>query len=265
VLLYRAFPESPKFLAAYPARAGELAALLTRLSATSSFVATQRFLVAAEDPGRRPGIAALLEPQYRRVTLLLWTVFFVNVFVVYLLWSWLPTVLSNAGLPIGAAIRGVQLLNLGGVIASIVASFSVNRLGTRRVIAITASMSLLGSLATGQAALFSTPGSAPDATLLYVWLTLMGAGLSGTQVMFFVVASQYYPTPLRGTGLGAAGTWSRFGGILSAAGGAGIFAWGIGGTALFTGLAVVLAVPLAVGISLPNRGRAPISEIAAAR
>ena len=48
-------------------------------------------------------------------TLLIWVVYFMNLLNLYFLNSWLPTIISDAGIPVGTAIRLTSLFQIGGI------------------------------------------------------------------------------------------------------------------------------------------------------
>jgi MFS transporter, AAHS family, 4-hydroxybenzoate transporter len=123
-------PESPRFLAARSERWPQLATLLNRLTRSGRFQPSGPFHTR-EQAATRVGVAALFMRQFRYDTLLVWLIFFTNVFAVYAIFGWLPTVLAGAGLELATAIRGSLVFNLGGVFGALAGAVLMNRIGSR--------------------------------------------------------------------------------------------------------------------------------------
>ena len=56
---------------------------------------------------------------YRRDTFALWAAFFSCLLSVYLGFSWLPSILTSAGLGASVASTGITVFNLGGVVGAV--------------------------------------------------------------------------------------------------------------------------------------------------
>lgn len=74
--------------------------------------------------GQPRSVARLFSREHRARTLLLWLVFFMNLLLLNFLVNWLPSLLRQAGVPLGKAIVSTTLLNL----AVIGAQISINAL-----------------------------------------------------------------------------------------------------------------------------------------
>ena len=105
LLMFAALPESPRFLARRRERWGELVKLLARMQrptpAGTEFSDASETAVAAQQ--RTAGFGALFEATYRRDTIGLCLAFFMVVLSLYSAFSWLPTMLTNEGLPVTLA------------------------------------------------------------------------------------------------------------------------------------------------------------------
>jgi AAHS family 4-hydroxybenzoate transporter-like MFS transporter len=240
--------ESARFLAVKPQRWPQLAQLLNRLTSSDRYRPEGPYHIAEKASGK-VGVAALFTAEFRRDTLLVWLIFFTNVFTVYALFGWLPVVLSSAGLQLSTALHGSLVFNLGGVLGSIVASSVLNRAGSRAVLIALAIIAVASTFAAMQLNL-----SPSSVGLLLSVLCLAGVGINGLQVIMYSVASHIYPTPCRSSGLGWALGIARIGGILSSYGGSLLLAHG-GSATFFGGLACTLVLTL-LGI-LMLRGHMP--------
>ena len=201
--------------------------------------------------GERVGPLALFGVEHRRETLVIWLIFFTNVFTAYCYFSWTPTVLSAVGLSLETALRGLLLFNLGGVVGALLGAWWMGRAGSRPVLLTLAGVAALSTLAVGWVE--ATP---QDNLALMSCLLLAGAGVSGVQVQMYTVAASAYPTQLRATGVGWALGTARLGGVLSAFAGSVVQTLGTGLKPFFTGIAIVIAVTF-IGLTLLRRHLPP--------
>ena len=75
----------------------------------------------------RQSVLALLAPAYRSRTLLLWLGVALNLFSLFFLISWLPTLLNTSGWSPTAASRGGVMLQIGGIISGLIMAWYVDR------------------------------------------------------------------------------------------------------------------------------------------
>ena len=132
VIMAILLPESPRYLAVQPGRRGELAGLMNRVAGATRYDGSESWFLR-EAQADRPGIAALFSAEFLPNTLMIWMIFFANVFATYSFFNWTPTLLTGAGLTLGTALHGSLLFNLGGVVGSVAGALAMNRLGSRPV------------------------------------------------------------------------------------------------------------------------------------
>jgi AAHS family 4-hydroxybenzoate transporter-like MFS transporter len=130
-MLMKLLPESPRYLASRPDRAGELRALLARIGRPVPLVAA--FAQPADTVHGRASIGALLVPGFRRDTLALWGAFFSCLLAVYLGFNWVPSMLTGAGLSPTVGSAGLTAFNLGGVAGAIAGAWDA-RSGRRTAV-----------------------------------------------------------------------------------------------------------------------------------
>ena len=133
--------------------------------------------------------------------------FSLNLFILFLLVSWLPTVLSDAGWTRTQALRGSVMNQAGGVIGGLAIAWLIDSgrvmpamLGGYVIAAIALSLFLV------------LPSTVPS------WITLLllvGAGVSGGQVALNAMSALFYPPSLRATGSGWAYMLGRIGALLA--------------------------------------------------
>lgn len=161
---------------------------------------------------QRQSVLELLNKPYVKGTLLLWFVFFVNMFILYLLVNWLPTLLSTQGWSPSESRRGAVMIQLGGVMGGLILSYYVDK---EKTVVATITAYLLCAVAFGLFAVLPSSG-------ISWWLLLLvvGGGISGGQFVINALAAGFYPTVIRSTGVGWAFSIGRIGAVLSGFAGA---------------------------------------------
>lgn len=137
-------------------------------------------------------------------TLLLWTTFFLALLIMYLLLSWLPSLLIARGLSRPDAGLVQIAFNLAGAAGSVATGWLMDH-PRRRTLTI---LGVFGASAVSVAAAAGAPAS------LQVYLAVgaaLGATVSGAQSAVYGLAPGLYPARLRGTGVGAAVVMGRLG------------------------------------------------------
>ncbi|MGV2052366.1 MFS transporter [Agrobacterium sp. 22-209-1] len=162
-------------------------------------------LVFSEVKGASASVAELFRHQRALSTFMLWVAFFCCLLLVYLLSSWLPKVLQEAGYAERASLLSLFSLNFGGMAGAIAGGWLGDRYGLPKVVvgffaAATISIALTG---------FSLP---PGALFLIVFIT--GATTIGTQILLYAGVAQLYNLSVRSTGLGWASGVGRIGAIV---------------------------------------------------
>jgi MFS transporter, AAHS family, 4-hydroxybenzoate transporter len=204
VVLFAFIPESVRLLVAQRPDDPRIGRILRRFLPG---IDAATLYVRDEDRVARQNVLALFAPRYFSQTVLLWCVFALNLFVLFVLISWLPTVLTDAGWTRPEALRGAVMIQAGGIFGGLIIARLVDR--DRALTA------MIGAyvLAAAALALFPvTPGSVRNWTLL---LIVIGAGISGAQAALTALSAIFYPPSLRATGAGWASTSGRAGAVLA--------------------------------------------------
>lgn len=205
-----ALPESPRFLAREPAQWPRLVQLLNRFGHSIPLGS------AFEDPveraaSDRASLRALFSSGLARETVGLWIAFFFCLGSIYLVFGWLPTLLTAQGLSISTASTGLAVYNFGGVIGILIWAMLVPLLGSRGPL-------LSGSLACAASALafLIVPIQAHgDHRLLILCLGINGLLANAVQTSMYALAAHVYPTGIRATGVAYSSALGRTGGLLS--------------------------------------------------
>jgi MFS transporter, AAHS family, 4-hydroxybenzoate transporter len=203
-VLALAIPESLRLLVARRPRDPRIPLIAARFLPG---VDAATLVASATERVDKPNVFALLTPTYRARTILLWITFALNLFILFVLVSWLPTVLSDAGWTRAQALRGSVMNQAGGIVGGLVIAWLIDRgrmisgmIGGYVVVAIALSLFLV------------VPSTVPSWVTL---LLLVGAGVSGGQVALNAMSVLFYPPSLRATGSGWANTLGRIGALLA--------------------------------------------------
>ncbi|EDT07767.1 general substrate transporter:major facilitator superfamily MFS_1 [Paraburkholderia graminis C4D1M] len=137
---------------------------------------------------------------------MLWIAFFMCLFMVYALSSWLAKLMASAGYTLGSALTFVLVLNLGAMIGAIGGGWLADRFNIKHVLACMYALAAVSITLLG----FKMP-----TPVLFFVVGLAGASTIGTQILTYAYAGQFYPLAIRSTGIGWASGFGRSGAILA--------------------------------------------------
>jgi AAHS family 4-hydroxybenzoate transporter-like MFS transporter len=205
VLLAFALPESIRHLVAHNFEGAQIAAILRRINPFAAFPSDTNFTLAEE---RKSGltVAHLFREGRTLGTFLIWTVFFMSLLDIYLVTSWLPVVLHDAGLTVSMSAVVTAILHLSGVIVCVALVPILDRRGCLVVmlpayVLAAIGIAALGSVGTGVILLMLTASAA-------------GIGIVCGQNTANAFAAAFYPTYIRATGVGWALGIGRIGAVI---------------------------------------------------
>jgi MFS transporter, AAHS family, benzoate transport protein len=204
-LILRSLPESMPFLLA-KGRHEELKAIATKLEPSYRPATTDRFTVPAEDKADSAPIKHLFMEGRGFSTVMFWIAFFMCLFMVYALSSWLTKLMAGAGYSLGSALTFVLVLNIGAVIGAVGGGWLADRFHIKHVLAAMYGMAAIS---------ITLLGVPMPTTALFMVVGLAGASTIGTQIVANAYTGQFYPMAIRSTGLGWALGIGRTGAILA--------------------------------------------------
>jgi AAHS family 4-hydroxybenzoate transporter-like MFS transporter len=242
LVLLTALPESPRFLVRHPRRWGELASLLKKMGHPAPPAARFEDKMERLASGKS-SLKALFANEYLRDTLGLWIAFFACLNGIYLVFGWLPAMLTAQGLDVAAASAGLAAYNFGGVLGVVIWSVLVSAMGSRGPMAAGA----LAGAASALALLLLHIQPSGSHGLLIAGIGLHGLFANAVQTTMYALAAHVYPTEVRATGTATAAAIGRSGAILSSFTGAAVIQAGSGAYLGLLALSMALgAVGLAV-------------------
>lgn len=172
-----------------------------------SFSVPEQKAVAA-----RNVFAVIFSGTYGLGTVLLWLTYFMGLVIVYLLTSWLPTLMRDSGASMEQAAFIGALFQFGGVLSALGVGWAMDRFNPHKVIGIFYLLAGVFAYAVGQ--------SLGNITLLATLVLVAGMCVNGAQSAMPSLAARFYPTQGRATGVSWMLGIGRFGAILGAWSGA---------------------------------------------
>jgi AAHS family 4-hydroxybenzoate transporter-like MFS transporter len=202
--LFAGLPESIRFLLLL-----DNAKAYARAIDTASRVVTPGADVPslrADEKVMRSPVRTLFIPSMAVGTILIWTMFFMSLLIIYLLTSWMPVLLANAGvsLPVAALISTMN--QVGAAAGSIWLGRRMDKSDPQRVLA-WAYMAAVPMIV-----LCAFAGDMKSLTVLAIFS--LGFLVSGGQIGAYALTANYYPTSSRSTGVSWANAVGRLGAAL---------------------------------------------------
>lgn len=239
-LLVRHLPESARYLAL---RGGHDDDVRDTLEAIAPGQVDRAAAISVSEPVREAPARQLFANGQGSGTVVLWITFFMSLLIVYLIGNWLPLILTDAGF----SKPGASLVTTGFHIGGTLGAIAIGRMMDRaRESSVLAAGYLCGALAIAGIALAGEP------LLLAVAVFASGFFIAGGQVGINALASGFYPTAARATGVSWANGVGRTGSILGSLIGGTLIAIGWGSDRIF----LLLTLPAVVaGLALFAMGR----------
>lgn len=241
-LLAWQLPESVRYLASRAQHGEQIARTLARI-APEAELAGVTFTASGAKPAGSP-VRHLFRPELLRGTLLMWLVFFMSLLVIYLLSSWLPTLLRATGASLRTAALVTAMFQVGGTFGAIALGWIMDRVNPYYVLG--ASYAAAGVFT----AMIGTLAATPWLAALAVFFA--GFCVSGSQVGANALSAAFYPTDCRATGVSWANGVGRMGSVVGSVAGGAMLSMGLSMSSLF----VIVGVPAVLaGIAMTTLGR----------
>ena len=154
---------------------------------------------------KKASVKALFTSKLAVMTILIWLVYFFNLLAMYGLITWLPTLLTKAGISLVKSYGYTVIDHFGGFIGAIFLGVVLDRFGRKWGLATAYVLAAVVSWLFGQAT------GSPVA--LYLLSMAIGFFVIGGQSAQHAVTGEVYPTFVRSTGVGWALTMGRFGAV----------------------------------------------------
>ncbi|MFC2996281.1 MFS transporter [Acinetobacter sichuanensis] len=204
-LIYFLLPESLRFLVLKNKSKEKIDKILRQILPNSLNIP---HLIPTQEEKINSGLRDLFGKKYILGTILIWTSFFLSLLIIYLISSWMPTILNNHGYNIKAASWLTSVFQIGGTVGAIVIGYFMDKIGSTKMLSIAY---LFGAFFLVILGLSIQNLYLP---LLLLAMFGVGMGISGAQVGMNAFSSSYYPTQCRATGVSWANAVGRSGSII---------------------------------------------------
>lgn len=204
-LIMKSLPESMPFLIK-SGRIDELKKTASKLEPSYQPHANDRFSLPSEHKADDAPIRHLFHEGRGFSTVMFWVAFFMCLFMVYALSSWLTKLMANAGYSLGSALTFVLVLNFGAIAGAVGGGWLADRFHIKHVLVVFFALAAVS---------ISMLGYKVPTVVLYFLVGTAGATTIGTQILAYAYVGQFYPMAVRSTGIGWASGVGRSGAILA--------------------------------------------------
>ncbi|MCR4471564.1 MULTISPECIES: MFS transporter [unclassified Burkholderia] len=184
-------------------RAAKLEATIRKIAPDVRLQPGDRFVMPQQTMSSTP-VASLFRDGRGFSTVMIWIAFFMGLFMVYALSSWLTKLMAMSGYSLGSALTFVLVFNVGAVAGAIGGGWLGDKYNIKYV--------LVAFYATGAVSL-ALMGYTRSAELLFPIVFVVGGSTLGTQLLAYAYAGEFYPAVIRSTGVGFASGVGRLGAI----------------------------------------------------
>lgn len=198
-------PESLQFLVAKNGKPEKINSILAKMD-VSARPLDFRLLKGPQGKSSLSAVKELFSDRRARVTVLIWTMFFMNLLVLYFLNSWLPTAIHDSGIKMQSAILVTSLFQIGGTLGAILLGRLFDRGAAFGLLAFVYGIAVFSVFLVGE---FSS-------SIAFLAPAVFVAGLCviGGQTSSNALTAEFYPTQIRSTGIGWALGIGRIGSIV---------------------------------------------------
>lgn len=203
-------PESYRYLIVKGQSPEKIQTILQRIAPQQAANASHFYVPEENNPvaSKKSVFGILFSQRYAKGTFLLWLTYFMGLVVIYLLTSWLPTLMRETGASMERAAFIGGLFQFGGVLSALFVGWAMDRFNPNRVIA--------GFYFAAGIFAFIVGQSLNQPTLLAVFILFAGMAVNGAQSAMPVLSTRYYPTQCRATGVAWMSGIGRFGAVFGA-------------------------------------------------
>lgn len=233
-------PESVKFLSLSPKNNSTIATIIQRIDPAGHYGENDTYAIRNEK-FTEAKVSAIFQNGLAIGSIFLCLALFMSLLLVYLFVNWIPLLLRASGLSMQNALLGTVIFNLSGIFGSIACSWLIDRNKSQGLIILIV-VYFLGALSVASIGLV---GSTLGAIMTTVFLS--GFLVIGVQLSLQGVIAGYYPTSIRGTGIGWSQVVGRSGSLIGPLVGGSLVAAGFTPAQLFQ---ISSAAPLLAALSI---------------
>ena len=184
-------------------RTEKIARMIRKIAPNVRLQPGDRFVIPQQAMGSTP-VASLFRGGRGFSTVMIWIAFFMGLFMVYALSSWLTKLMAMSGYSLGSALTFVLVFNVGAVVGAVGGGWLGDKYNIKYV--------LVAFYAAGAVSL-ALMGYTRSTELLFLIVFVVGGSTLGTQLLAYAYAGEFYPAVIRSTGVGFASGVGRLGAI----------------------------------------------------
>jgi AAHS family 4-hydroxybenzoate transporter-like MFS transporter len=228
---------------------GLVALLFLWLPESPKFVAARAELVAGGAASAEPrgSVLAPLARAHRFATFVFAGLYMVNALALYMVSSWVPTILPQAGFSLAEAARMAGLVQGGGLVAALALSWFLDKSWTVA--------GLMGGYLLVAACLVAFSLTPPAPLSWGSLLLVVGGGIAGAHLALMAVGTSFYPPWILSSAIGIAVAVARIGAIAGPMLGAWLIAEGASPQTFFLVLMIPVLVCAAGVVLIPKAQR----------
>ena len=199
-------PESLRFMVLQNKAPSKITATAKRLLPVGQSAVPE--LVASKHEKAKVSVKELFSKDYAVGTMLIWSAFFMSLLIIYLISSWMPTLLKGVGFDLKNASWITSVFQIGGTVGAIALGYLMDRMGASKVLCAAYVVGAVFVVMVGQGI------TSLNMALLLIGMFGVGVGISGSQVGANAFSSAFYPTHCRATGVSWANAAGRSGSVV---------------------------------------------------
>ncbi|MFJ4143212.1 MFS transporter [Pseudomonas sp. NPDC089734] len=234
VVLMLWLPESARFLVVRNRGVERIRQVLSPIAPLEVAGAGEFSVPEQKSVSSRNVLKVVFSGTYSAGTLLLWLTYFMGLVIVYLLTSWLPTLMRDSGASMEQSAFIGALFQFGGVLSAVGVGWAMDRFNPHKVIGAAYALAGVFAWLVGQ--------SLGNVALLASLVLVAGMCINGAQSAMPSLAARFYPTQGRATGVSWMLGIGRFGAILGAWAGATLLGLGWNFEQVLTALVIPAAL-----------------------
>ncbi|EPN67769.1 4-hydroxybenzoate transporter, partial [Pseudomonas syringae pv. actinidiae ICMP 19101] len=193
VVLMVWLPESARFLVVRNRGAEQIRKVLAPIAPKAVAGVTAFTVPEQKTVSSRNVLKVIFSGTYSAGTLLLWLTYFMGLVIVYLLTSWLPTLMRDSGASMEQSAFIGALFQFGGVLSAVGVGWAMDRYNPHKVIGFAYALAGVFAYLVGQ--------SLGNVAVLATLVLLAGMCINGAQSAMPSLAARFYPTQGRATGV----------------------------------------------------------------
>lgn len=204
-ILHFLLPESLRFLVLKKKDQGKIQKIVQRIA---PHITDQPNLIPTVNEVEKSSFKDLFVKGYALGTILIWFTFFMSLLIIYMISSWMPTLLTNEGFNLSNASWLTSIFQIGGTIGAIALGILMDKSDATKILSMAYILGAIFLICLGLGIEYA------NTIILMVGMFGVGIGISGSQVGVNAFTSGFYPTHCRATGVSWANAVGRSGSVV---------------------------------------------------